>query len=171
MHLYLGSFKAAAGDGAALELKMRLLVGKIPALQKYTHQRELGEIETDLLTHFANDLSEQDKEILRLSRQLRNKVLHSDFRAARKKLQELGTSIESAGVTKIDLPDPTVAEATRKLLAAKEGKEGTPVSNTPSTEVFGWLLEAGTSGDLQKASDAFQRAAAIIDKLAGAEPT
>jgi hypothetical protein len=54
--LYLDSFKAAAGEGAALELKMRLLAGKIPALQKYTHQRELGEIETDSLTHFANSL-------------------------------------------------------------------------------------------------------------------
>jgi hypothetical protein len=68
LQLYLEPFKAAAGEGAALELKMRLLAGKIPALQKYTHQRELGEIDTDLLTHFANSLSEQDKEILRLSR-------------------------------------------------------------------------------------------------------
>jgi hypothetical protein len=171
LHLFLGQFKAAAGEGAALELKMRLLAGKIPALQKYAHQRELGEVEKDLLDHFANALSESDKETLRLSRQLRNKVLHSDFRAAREKLRELGEQIESGGVTKIDLPTPTVAEVTRKLLAAKEGKEGTPVSDTPSTEVYGWLLEAGMSGDLQKASDAFKRAAAIIDKLAGAEPT
>jgi hypothetical protein len=55
---------------------------------------------------------------------------------------------------------PTKAEVTRKLLAAKEGKEGTPVSDTPSTEVYGWLFEAGASGDLHKASDAFKRAAA-----------
>jgi exonuclease VII large subunit len=171
MALYLEPFKAAAGEGAALELKMRLLAGKTPALQKYAHRKQLGEMETDLLTHFANALSEPEKEILRLSRELRNKVLHSDFRAARKKLKELGTQIESAGVRKIDLPEPTVAEATRKLLAAKEGKEGMPISNTPSTEVFGWLFEAGASGDLQKSSDAFKRAAAIIDKLAGAEPT
>lgn len=74
-------------------------------------------------------------------------------------------------VIKIDLPVLTKAEVTRKLLAAKEGKEGTPVSDTPSTEVYGWLFEAGASGDLHKASDAFKRAAAIIDKLAGAEPT
>jgi hypothetical protein len=171
LKLYLEPFKAAAGEGAALELKMRLLAGKIPALQKYAHERQLGEIETDLLTHFANSLSEAEKETLRLSRQLRNKVLHSDFRAAREKLQKLGIQPESGGVTKINLPTPTVAEVTRKLLAAKEGKEGTPVSDTPSTEVYGWLFEAGASGDLQKASDAFKRAAAIIDKLAGAEPT
>jgi hypothetical protein len=84
------------------QLKMRLLAGKIPALQKYAHERQLGEIETDLLTHFANSLSEAEKETLRLSRQLRNKVLHSDFRAAREKLQKLGIQTESGGVTKID---------------------------------------------------------------------
>jgi hypothetical protein len=98
-------------------------------------------------------------------------VLHSDFRAVRKKLQELGIQTESGGITKIDLPEPTVAEVTRRLLAAKEGKEGTPVSDTPSAEVYGWLFEAGASGDLHKASNAFKRAASIIDKLAGAEPT
>jgi hypothetical protein len=84
------------------QLKMRLLAGKIPALQKYAHERQLGEIETDLLTHFANSLSEAEKETLRLSRQLRNKVLHGDFRAAREKLQKLGIQTESGGVTKID---------------------------------------------------------------------
>jgi hypothetical protein len=46
-----------------------------------------------------------------------------------------------------------------------------PFVSTPSTEVLGWLFEAGASGDLQKASDAFKSAAAIIDKLADAEPT
>jgi hypothetical protein len=168
LHLYLEPYKAAAGEGAALELKMRLLAGKIPVLRKYAHQRWLEEIETDLLTHFGDSLSEREKETLRLSRQLRNKVLHSDFPAAREKLQELGIQTESGGVRKIDLPVPTVAEVTKKLRAAKEGKEGTLVSDTPSTEVYGWLLESGMSGDLQKATDAFKRAAAIIDNLAGA---
>jgi len=171
LKLYLGRFKAAAGEGAALELKMRLLAGKIPALQKYAHQRKLGKIEADLVTHFASALSKPENETLRLSLELRNRVLHSDFRAAREKLQKLGIQTESSGVRKIDLPEATKAEITRKLLAAKEGKEGTLVSDTPSTEVYGWLFEAGRSGDLQKASDAFKRAAAIIDKLAGAEPT
>lgn len=64
-----------------------------------------------------------------------------------------------------------IAEASKKLLAAREGKEGMSVSDLPSTEVYGWLVEAGASGDLQKAIDAFKRAAAIVDRLAGAEPT
>jgi hypothetical protein len=167
--MYLEPFKDAAGEGAALELKMRLLAGKIPVLQNYTHQRDLGEIETDILKEFDGSLSEPEKETLRLSRQLRNKVLHSDFRAAREKLNELGIQTGSAGTRKIELPVATIAEVSRKIAAAKEGKEGTLVSDTPSTEVYGWLLEAGASGDLERAKNAFKKAAAIIDKLAGAE--
>src|SRR5215813_13987138 len=100
--MFLEPFKAAAGEGAALELKMRLLAGKTSALQKYTHRRDLGEFETDLLAHFDASLSADEKETLRLCRQLRNKVLHSDFRAAREKLNELGMQTGSAGTRKIE---------------------------------------------------------------------
>jgi len=41
-----------------------------------------------VLTHFV--LSTADRETLQLCRQLRNKILHSDFRAARRELNELG---------------------------------------------------------------------------------
>jgi hypothetical protein len=33
--------------------------------------------------------------------------------------------------------------------------------------VYGWFMEAGSAGDFQKASDAFERAGAIVDRLAG----
>jgi len=117
--MFLEPFKAAAGEGAALELKMRLLAGKTSALQKYTHRRDLGEFETDLLAHFDASLSADEKETLRLCRQLRNKVLHSDFRAAREKLNELGIPTDSGGVVRLDLPDPTIAEASRLIRGAQ----------------------------------------------------
>lgn len=150
---------------------MRLLAGKIPALQKFAHQRKLGKIETDLLKHFDASLSPEEKETLRRAHRLRDKVLHSDFRAAREQLKKLGFQTASARVKKIDLPVPTIAEASRKIAAVKNGTEGTPVADTPSTEVYGWLLEAGASGDLEKAKDAFKKAGGIIDRLAGADPT
>ena len=65
----------------------------------------------------------------------------------------------------------TVEELSKKILGAKAGTEGTFVSDTLSTGeggVYGWFLDAGMAGDFQKASDAFKRAAAIIDRLAGA---
>jgi hypothetical protein len=70
-----------------------------------------------------------------------------------------------------DLQAETKEEASRKIAATKAGNEGTPVADTPSSEVYGWLLEAGGSSDLKKAKEAFSKAAAIIDRLAGATPT
>lgn len=162
MALYLEPFKTAAAEGAEVELKLRLQAGTVPFLARYAHQDRLQDIEDDLVKLFGDALSADEKETLRLCRQLRNKVLHTDFRAARDKLKELGANPTSGGVVRIELPEPTIAEATKKIAAAKEGKEGLRISDTCSTEagsVFGWFMEAGGAG-------AFKKAAAIVDRLA-----
>lgn len=172
--IYFPAFKAAAAEGAVVELKMRLLAGKIPALQRHAHSKYLLEIEADLIDKFGAVLSCQDKETLCLCRQLRNKILHSDFRAARDKLSELGIASSPGGVVKIDLPVVTVAAVARKIEAVKADMEGVRVADTLSTEagsVLGWFLEAGQSGDFVKACDAFKSAAAIVDRLASIEGT
>jgi hypothetical protein len=116
-------FKENAAEGAAVELKLRLLAGKVPTLQKYAHQNRLEDIEDELATYFSAALSAAEKETLRLCRQLRNKVLHSDFRAARDKLQQPGVPTAPGDVGRIDLPVVTIEEATRKIAAAKAGTE------------------------------------------------
>ena len=172
MMLYLESFKTAAAEGAVVELKMRLLAAKIPALQKYAHQKRLEDIEAELAAHFGGSLSDEEKSNLCLCRQLRNKVLHTDFYAARKKLNQLGVATQSGGVRKLDIPVVSVAEISHKLSAAKAGTEGELVANTSSTDsgsVYGWFLEAGAAGDFEKASNAFKSAAAIADRLSTIE--
>jgi hypothetical protein len=167
--LFLEPFKAAAAEGAVVELKLRLLAAKVPELQKYAHEKRLGEIEMDLAKHFDAYLSPAEKETLRLCRELRNKVLHSDFHAARDRLKQLGAETASGGVVKIDLPVVTIEEASKKIQAAKAGSEGTVIADTLSTgegNVYGWFLEAGCAGDFEKAIDAFKRAEAIVDRLA-----
>jgi hypothetical protein len=167
--MYLEPFKAAAAEGAALELKLRLLAGKVPALQKYTHQDQLGKIEPDLVQHFGNSLSDDEKEILRWCCQLRNKVLHSDFRAARKTLNKLGVETPSGGVKMVNTAGASNAEIVEKIRGVQAGTEGALVSNTPSrnlSSVYGWFLEAGRAGDFEKAIEAFTKAAAIVDRLA-----
>lgn len=169
LEMFLEPFKIAAAEGAAVELKMRLLAGKVPALQKHAHSIVLEDIEVGLIEHFGMALSDRDRETLRLCRQLRNKVLHSDFRAARDKLSELGLPVSPGGVVKIDLPVVSGTEVAQKIEAAKAGVEGVRVADTASTDagsVFGWFLEAGQSGDFARASAAFKGAAEIIDRLA-----
>jgi hypothetical protein len=174
MTMFLDAFKNAAAEGAAIELKMRLLAGKIPRLQKHAHCIKLGDIEAGLIIHFVAALSDEEKKTLCLCRQLRNKVLHSDFRAARDKLGELGIASSHGGVVKMDLPVVTAAEVAKKIEAAKVGTEGVCIADTLSTDagsVFGWFLEAGQSDDFTKASAAFKSAAEIVDRLAGIEGT
>jgi hypothetical protein len=170
--MFLPAFKASVAEGAAVELKMRLLAGKIPALQEHAHKIVLKDIEAGLIEHFGAALCDEDKETLRRCRELRNKVLHSDFRAARDKLSELGVASPPGGVVKIDLPVVTAAEVVSKIEAAKAGMAGVRVADTLSTEagsVFGWFLEAGQSDDFAKAESAFKSAAEIVDRLGSIE--
>jgi hypothetical protein len=121
-----------------------------------------------LATHFGDALSVAEKDMLRLCRQLRNKVLHSDFHAARRKLGELGIDTQSGGVKMTSLPVATVEEVSKKIGAARDGTEGTNIADTLCTGeggVYGWFFEAGAAGDFNKAGDAFKRAGAIVDRL------
>jgi hypothetical protein len=98
-------------------------------------------------------------------------VLHSDFRAARGKLSEMGVATVPGAVTKVDAPVVSIAAVSAKIRGIQAGTEGVVVADTSSADggVYGWFIEAGTAGDFQKASVAFKNAAAIVDRLANIE--
>ena len=163
-------YKTAAADGAAIELKLRLLADRTPALQEYAHARRLEDIEAEVARHFGSSLSDEDKKTLTLCRQLRNKVLHCDFRAARDKLGELGVETRRGGVRRVDVSGLSGTPMIERIRAAIAGAEGTfeYVADTSSVDpgsVFAWLIELGNAGDFRQASDAFRSAAAIVDRL------
>lgn len=169
--IFLDQYKVAAGEGAFVELKLRLLADKIPSLQKYTHAQKLEDIETEVAAHFRYALSEEDKKTLALCRQLRNKILHCNFSAAREKLAELGIEQQSGGVRRVDLARMSSPEILLKVKDAIAGEPGTsvPVVASPTTtagSVFGWLIEVGNAGDLVAAANAFRGASVIVDRLA-----
>lgn len=93
----------------------------------------LEDIEIELAEHFGGFLSAEEKETLCLCRH-RNKVLHSDFYAAREKLNELGMETSWGDVRKIDFPVVSIAEISSKLRAAEAGTEGTLVADISSTD-------------------------------------
>jgi hypothetical protein len=124
MAMFLEPFKSAAAEGAVVELKMRLLAGSISALQQYALDPKLEGIETKLAEHFDSALSVEEKDTFRLCRQLRNKVLHADFRAARGKLNELGIETLPGEVRKVEIPTVSVAEISKKRSrASKRGRK------------------------------------------------
>jgi hypothetical protein len=77
------------------------------------------------MKQFAGSLSVEEKETVRLCRQLRNKVLHTDFRAAREKLNELGVETPSG-----EVPSP------RRLFRSTRRRQS------------GWKLEQPISADV-----------------------
>ena len=168
--IFFDQYKAAAAEGAAVELKLRLLADKIPALQQYAHAQNLEDIETALASHFGDFVSDEEKKTLALCRQLRNKIFHCNFSVARSKLAELGVDQQSGGVRKVCITGLSQPQMIEKITNAVAGIDGTFdfVADSPTTNpgtVFGWLLEMGTSGDFIQAADAFGRAVAIVDNL------
>ena len=159
---YLDSFKAAAGEGAVLGLKLRLLAGKVPTLRKYAHQQNLGNIEDELATHFGDALSVAEKDMLRLCRQLRNKVLHSGFYAARGKLG--GTRHRYAIGRRED--DPVagsdgggICEEDRRGESRERKAQRMSPTRCPRMRgsVYGWFSKRAPPAVSDKACDAFKR--------------
>jgi hypothetical protein len=77
-------YKAAAAEGALYELRVRPLADKVPALQQSAYGERLEDVEGLIVVHFGSALTDEEMTLLKLCRQLRNKMLHCDFGAARK---------------------------------------------------------------------------------------
>jgi hypothetical protein len=167
-------YKVAAAEGALYELYMRLLADKAPELQQSAYGERLQDVEGLILVHFSSALTKDEKNHLKLCRELRNKILHCDFHAARKKLEELGANPETGNVRKTDITGLSGREMMEKIAAALANAPGTSqyVADLGSRAgtVFGWLLEAGRAGDFAKAAESFARGAAIVDRLASNSP-
>jgi hypothetical protein len=167
-------YKAAAAEGALYELYIRLLADKVPELQQTAYGERLEGVEGLIVVHFSSALTEDEKNHLKLCRQLRNEILHCDFHAARKKLEELGANPQFGNVRRMEisgLSGREIAEQISRALANAPGSsEYVADLGSQVGTVFGWLLEAGGAGDFARAAASFARGAAIVDRLARTSP-
>jgi hypothetical protein len=163
--IFLAEYKGAAGEGAIIELKMRMLADKVPKLEQYAHAKHLEDVEEQIVTLFAADVTDAERDSLRLCRQLRNKLLHCDFRSARTKLHELGAPPQRGEVRKISFGNATGKELVQRLLAGASDDtsafEYVADLSTADGGVVGWLFELGAAGDYRQAIGVFRRTAAI----------
>lgn len=156
-------------EGAVLELRMRLLANKVSALRPYVDER-LEDIEEQIIALFAKELRDKEPELLRLCRQLRNKVLHCDFPKARSKLHELGAPQVRGGVREIKITDSSPEGLVKHLTDAASDKPGSfrhvaDLTSKADRNVFGWLLELGQAGDFGRAAEVFRVASRIVERL------
>jgi hypothetical protein len=170
IEIFEQQYKAAAAEGAIIELRLRVLANKVPELREFAHEKKLLDVETPITRHFAAALTEEEKSTLALCRELRNKILHCDFRAARKKLGELGAETRRGNVMKVDVQALSGAQIAEKMTRVVKNVEGTSeyvADSAPGADdIYGWLWDAGAGGDFIQAVSAFARAAAIVDRLA-----
>lgn len=150
--IIFGQYRNAAGLGAMVELKLRLLASRTPELKKIAHDKSLENVETKVLEHFAGRFTAEEAGFLAQARSLRNKVLHSDFKSATTKAQEIaGHEPSGPGVIMLNLGNGEI----------------TPVSDTTKAEggVFGWMLECLQTGVLIRAAEVFTKACEIYDRV------
>lgn len=167
---FLDQFKLAAAEGAVLELKLRMLCEAVRGLGNFAHALKLENVEDAVVDHFGADLREGEAALLKRCRQLRNKILHGNFRTAREKLREAGVVPGIGGVRMLEVDESgDLAQQVKSALGA--GDAGMrPVAETGSTsegKIFGWLLELGIAGDFLLAAKTFREAVEVLDRLAG----
>jgi hypothetical protein len=165
-------FKAAAGEAAGVELSMRMLADKVPALRAFAHSKNFEDIEDEIIRHFGDLLSDEDRKTLSASRVLRNKILHCDFEAARNKLDEMGLSPKRGVVRRGTIsPSMSAEEIQRTIRLIAEGHGGELVSNTPGrgpANLFGWMMELAAGNGFVLSLNAFNNAGTIIERLLNA---
>ena len=159
--VFFNAYATACAWGSLLELKTRMLADNTPALKHLAHANKLEDVEAAIITTFAAKLRQGDAELLAKARLVRNKVIHGNFSRAKDALVELGFAVPDGGVRTVD--------ASGSVLEALLHGERVPVAQVPTfdSSIFGWLLEGGTSGLFARAVEVFQKAAEIIERLAG----
>jgi hypothetical protein len=141
-----------AGQGAMMELQMRLLAGRTPELASYAHDQNLDGLELKIHTHFDSKFTAEEKEFLKKARGLRNKILHSDFKAAATKTNELSPQ-RQAGPSVFALKLST--------------SEVRPIADMTKRDagVFGWMLECAQTGVFKEAESIFAKANQIYKRV------
>ena len=163
MQIFGPQFERAAGKSALFELHVRLLADKIKALTQYAHVQKMDSILAPMFEHFKDQLKPDEVMQIEKAKILRNKVLHSDFRAASTRLEQ-----PSGGVVNFKGLPASGTELLGHFRGIADGAiTGTPVRDMSAKDVgiFGWFLEAGANGTFVETEKAFSAAIAILVRL------
>jgi hypothetical protein len=147
-----------------------MLADKVPELQQSAYGEKLEDVEGLIIVHFSSALTDDEKNHLKLCRQLRKKTLHCDFHAARKKLEEIGANLQPGNVRRTDISGLSGREMA-EINHCGAGERARLVTvccqpRQPRGHGVRLVTRSGRAGNFTKASESFARGAAIIDRLA-----
>jgi len=164
--VFMDEFKRAAAEAAVVELRLHLLVALIPEL--HACGDEMNHAESAIIGWFSapgrKPLSRKEVRTLLRCRELRNKILHCDFRNARVKLHESGARRRRGNVTRFDLRGQSVQQQLETLFSRSGGTLVADAASTRAVGIYGWLLELGSAGDFEEAVIVFGRAADLVNR-------
>ena len=165
------AFKAASAEAAMLELQMRLCAGTLSDTTNLPIDTNLGVLKDAILEHFKAEMTEEDKELLSRAHQLRNKLLHCEFSAARKRLNESNPRSRDGGITVLPIDEGmSFAQFMGNIQQINEGADvgQKAVADTKTKklkDVFSWLLECFVAEEFQEAEAVFTRAVSLLERL------
>lgn len=157
-------YQEVCGLAALVEFKMRLL-----AENQLNFQAEKLEVIEEILIEWLQEGKSQEQfEHWKTVRQLRNKVLHSEFQQARNKLQALGHKTGNGFVKKFNIEGMNTSEILSTVFQAKNNNNSFPFvsdQNQKDVGILAWLLELYNAVDLELAKKVFQSVSNDLDKL------
>lgn len=150
-----GPYARLAALAAVYELRVRLLADMREATRHATHAGRAEDVELALIKEYAPPAEEAER--LRITRQLRNKVLHGAFREAKQKLADLGIVVPQGGVRVMKLDNSELPD---------DISSAAPITEPGGSDsIVGWLFECQASGFFVLAERAFNESLAILDRL------
>jgi hypothetical protein len=158
-------FKLASAEAAVFELRMRMLAGTIPVTQDAAIDVKLADIRDGILGHYQGKVTAEETELIHHACTLRNKLLHCEFSAARRKLEVLNPKTRDGGVLRLDFGSEP--EKVLEVIAGRNvGQQ--PVAGTKTRtlrDVYGWLQECQLSNEFDEAAAVFKRVNNILESL------
>jgi len=163
---FFQTYRDAVALGADMELRLRMLADKTPPIAALSTAKEMGSVEKAILEHFGEKISDSERRLLSVARQLRNKLVHGDFTAAVAKLDELGHPPRPAAMYAVKMPDNLTPQS---FVEAVGKAKPFAVNEAPNKgHLVAWHMQLCRDGSLTRAAEIFRQGISLIDRLAGA---
>lgn len=157
-------FEKAAGRAAAAELQCRMLLNKRANTKADSFAKSYSQVVDSIIKHYKADLTADEIAAIERSKQLRNKVLHSEM------MELAGLSQEPVVEVKtLTLPSDNASDI---LAAIKGAADGTiPTTNVSAgmgnkDNIVGWFIQNGVSGVYKECFEIFTIVINVSTRLA-----
>jgi hypothetical protein len=143
-------FAQCSAHACHFELRARLYADNTPKLRSVAF-KELSVVVAAIVDHVRDRTRDEERAVLEKCVRVRNKLLHLELSRATGQLVSFGASLHGGSVAVADLATGKVALVSRT--STKDGR------------IFGWLLEASSSGAFVQAQKLFGRGIALVGWL------